>query len=85
MVYNPILDELYTAVRGKGAFLNGEPLRVSPCKDLGSAMIISEIGVARDDATIAALFGRMSALIKQVRAVLPQLGLALVLTACSNV
>jgi len=29
VVYNPILNELYTAQRGKGAFLNGRRLRVS--------------------------------------------------------
>ena len=28
-VYQPLLDELFTAVRGRGAFLNGRPLRVS--------------------------------------------------------
>jgi len=26
VVYNPYLDELYTAVKGRGAFLNGEPI-----------------------------------------------------------
>ncbi len=29
VVYNPITDELYTAVRGKGAFLNGNRMKVS--------------------------------------------------------
>lgn len=67
VVYNPILDELYTAMRGKGAFLNGEPIRVSDCPDLGSALIITEIGVTRDDATLSALFGRISAVVKGVR------------------
>jgi myo-inositol-1(or 4)-monophosphatase len=28
-VYQPLLDELFTAIRGQGAFLNGRPLRVS--------------------------------------------------------
>ncbi|BDA46202.1 Inositol monophosphatase 2 [Coccomyxa sp. Obi] len=67
VVYNPILDELYTAVRGKGAYLNGEPIHVSDCKDLGSALIITEIGVTRDDVTLGALFGRISALVKGAR------------------
>ncbi len=66
VVYNPILDELYTAVRGKGAYLNGEPIHVSDCKDLGSALIITEIGVTRDDVTLGALFGRISGLVKGV-------------------
>jgi myo-inositol-1(or 4)-monophosphatase len=29
VVYQPMLDELFTAVRGEGAFLNGRPIRVS--------------------------------------------------------
>lgn len=29
VVYNPILEQLFTARRGKGAFLNGAPIRVS--------------------------------------------------------
>ncbi len=70
VVYNPILDELYTAMRGKGAFLNGQPINVSGCTDLGSALIITEIGVTRDDATLDALFGRISAVVKGVRTAL---------------
>lgn len=30
VVYNPYLDEMFTAVRGQGAFLNGMPIHVSP-------------------------------------------------------
>ena len=70
MVFNPILDEMFTAVRGKGAFLNGERIRASDCAQLGAALVITEIGVTRDDATLAALFGRMSALTQRVRAAL---------------
>lgn len=29
VVYNPYLNEMYTAERGRGAFLNGKPIRVS--------------------------------------------------------
>ena len=28
-IYNPYLDEMFTAVRGQGAFLNGRPIRVT--------------------------------------------------------
>ena len=66
MVYNPVMDEMFTAIRGKGAFLNGSPIRASSCSQLGSALAITEIGVTRDDKTLGALFGRISALTKQV-------------------
>ena len=39
VVYNPILDELFEAKKGAGAFLNGEKLRVSKSKTLTSSLI----------------------------------------------
>ena len=66
VVYNPVMDEMFTAIRGKGAFLNGSPIRASSCSQLGSALAITEIGVTRDEETLSALFGRISALTKQV-------------------
>jgi myo-inositol-1(or 4)-monophosphatase len=38
-VYDPLLDELYTATRGGGAFLNGRRLRVSEEADLSRALV----------------------------------------------
>jgi inositol-phosphate phosphatase/L-galactose 1-phosphate phosphatase len=32
VVYNPILKELFSAVKGKGATLNGNPIKVSDRK-----------------------------------------------------
>ncbi|WP_072680061.1 inositol monophosphatase family protein [Arcobacter sp. LA11] len=39
IVYNPILDELYTAKVGNGAFLNGEKIEVSAEDDFQKALI----------------------------------------------
>ena len=39
LVYNPILDELYTAEKGQGAFVNGRRLRVAARKNLADAVI----------------------------------------------
>jgi myo-inositol-1(or 4)-monophosphatase len=38
-VYQPLLDEMFTAVRGRGAFLNGRPLRVSSQARLDQAFL----------------------------------------------
>jgi myo-inositol-1(or 4)-monophosphatase len=38
VTYNPITDELFTAEKGRGAFLNGRRLRVAARKDLGDAV-----------------------------------------------
>jgi myo-inositol-1(or 4)-monophosphatase len=39
LVYNPINDDLFTAERGKGAFLNNQRLRVAARKRLSEAVI----------------------------------------------
>jgi myo-inositol-1(or 4)-monophosphatase len=38
-VYDPIAEELFTAELGEGAWLNGAPLRVSPCERLIDALM----------------------------------------------
>jgi len=35
VLYNPVADEMFTAVRGEGAFLNGDRLQVSQREDVG--------------------------------------------------
>ena len=39
VVYDPVHDECFTAVAGKGAFRNGAPLGVSTCTDLAHALV----------------------------------------------
>jgi myo-inositol-1(or 4)-monophosphatase len=39
VVYDPLLDEMYTAVRGGGARRNGRPIRVSQETDIGNALV----------------------------------------------
>src|SRR5919198_3403179 len=39
LVYNPVTDELFTAARGKGAFLNDQRLRVAARKRLDDAVV----------------------------------------------
>jgi myo-inositol-1(or 4)-monophosphatase len=39
VVLDPVRDELFTALRGKGAQLNGAPLRTSACTRLGEALV----------------------------------------------
>lgn len=43
-VYNPVNDELFEAVRGSGATLNGQPLRVNGPVDLDAALIATGFG-----------------------------------------
>jgi len=39
VVFDPLRDELFTAERGKGAFLNGHPIKVSPVCELKNSLI----------------------------------------------
>jgi myo-inositol-1(or 4)-monophosphatase len=39
VVYDPVDGECFTAVRGEGANLNGEPIRVNRCERLERAMV----------------------------------------------
>jgi len=49
IVYNPILDELYSARSGQGAFKNGFPIHVSGTTGLNNAVVMSTIGSSREE------------------------------------
>ena len=50
-IYLPVYDELYTAVAGGGAFLNGEPIHVGPCSNITEAIVShGDFNVGADDA-----------------------------------
>ncbi|MGA7486059.1 MAG: inositol monophosphatase family protein, partial [Xanthobacteraceae bacterium] len=57
LVYNPANDELFTAERGKGAFLNDQRLRVAARKRLADAVVAcalphpsrGDVALARDE------------------------------------
>ena len=40
-VFDPLRNEMFTATRGGGAFLNGEPIRVSPVEKLSEALLVT--------------------------------------------
>ena len=44
VVFDPSKDEMYTAVRGSGAFLNGTPISVSGCTELSQALVGTGFG-----------------------------------------
>lgn len=49
VIYNPILDYLFSASLGHGAHLNGHPIQVSSCTSLHQALIHTEFGVLMSD------------------------------------
>ena len=40
VIYNPYTDEVFSAVRGGGAFLNGKPIHVTDAPDLAHSMVV---------------------------------------------
>ncbi|KAF7385697.1 hypothetical protein HZH66_011539 [Vespula vulgaris] len=66
VVYNPILEQLFTACKGKGAFLNGAPIRVSGQKELRKALIMVEMGTSRDPEKMKVVFQNVNILIPQI-------------------
>ncbi|KAK9935894.1 hypothetical protein M0R45_012767 [Rubus argutus] len=55
VVYNPIIDELFTGIRGGGAFLNGKPIKVSSQSELVKSLLATEAGTKRDKLTVTLL------------------------------
>ncbi|WP_166353964.1 inositol monophosphatase family protein [Phytoactinopolyspora limicola] len=64
VVHNPVSGETWTAMRGSGALLDGEPIRVSGCTDLGLALVGTGFGYdaqrrARQAAVLAEVVPRV--------------------------
>lgn len=69
VVYNPIMDELFTGVRGKGSFLNGNPIKVSSKDELVKCLLATEAGTKRDEATVDGTTNRINSLLFKVRSI----------------
>lgn len=63
VVYNAILDELFVAKRGSGAFLNGKSIRVSHEHDLCKSLVLTECGSSRDSKIVEMLFENMKSVL----------------------
>lgn len=66
IIYNPILEQLFTARKGQGAYYNGKRIKVSGETDMSKALIMMENGVSRDTDRLKTLFENQKMLIPQV-------------------
>ncbi|XP_029971889.1 inositol monophosphatase 1-like [Salarias fasciatus] len=64
IVYSCVEDKLFHAQRGRGAFLNGEPLHVSGQEDISRCVVVTEIGAERDDLALSTLTSNIFRLLK---------------------
>ena len=53
VTYDPIRDELFTAEREKGAYLNGSPISVSPRKTMPECLLGFDMGYVDEKAVLA--------------------------------
>ncbi|CAA6659173.1 unnamed protein product [Spirodela intermedia] len=58
---------MFTGIRGQGAFLNGNPIKVSPQSELMKSLLATEVGTKRDKLTVGATTNRINSLLFKVR------------------
>ncbi|XP_015603774.1 inositol monophosphatase 1 [Cephus cinctus] len=63
IVYNPILEQMFTARRGRGAFLNGKPIVSSNVQELGSSLVCIEASYATIPEIRDVILGRLEAFV----------------------
>lgn len=63
VIYDPYKDEMYTAIKGKGAFCNGRAIHIAPTETLDSANVTTDNSY--DDATMDRTFRRHLAIYEQ--------------------
>ncbi|MDB4777919.1 inositol monophosphatase [bacterium] len=53
-VYDPVADECFSAIKGRGATLNGTPISVSTCRELSQSLLVCSFPskVSRDGAEV---------------------------------
>lgn len=67
VVYDPFCDEMWTAIRGQPALLNGKAIQVSPRRRLSEAVI--SLGFAKHDADLQKMMPSFQTLVPRVRKV----------------
>src|SRR5918994_2778200 len=72
-IYDPTRRELFTAERGQGAWLNGQPIRVSAADTLLDSLLVTgfHYGIQKDPEELVSLFREFIARSRAVRRVGP--------------
>ena len=65
VVFDPMRDELFTVEKGKGAFLNGKPIRVSDRAQLGEAIL--SLGFSKTEESIERGLRNYQILVRKAR------------------
>lgn len=69
IIYNPVLQQLFTAKKGQGAYYNNRQIHVSKIKELGKALIAFEAGTSRDTEKREVVFENFKLVVNKVHGV----------------
>uniref|UniRef100_UPI003AB0377B inositol monophosphatase 1-like isoform X1 n=2 Tax=Centroberyx gerrardi TaxID=166262 RepID=UPI003AB0377B len=63
IVYSCIEDKMYTARKGKGAFCNGVPIKVSGQEDITKSLVLTEMGFKKDPEHFKIMMGNINTIL----------------------
>ncbi|XP_044196173.1 inositol monophosphatase 2 [Thunnus albacares] len=63
IVYSCIEDKMYTARKGKGAFCNGVPIKVSGQEDIRQSLVLTEMGFKKDSQRFNTMLANVKAIL----------------------
>ena len=69
IVYNPILNQEFTAIKGCGAKLNGKPINTSSCTNIEQALLCHETSFARIEEIQDRVISRLRAMVSKAHGV----------------
>ena len=79
VVFNPILDEMFTGCKGKGSFLNGHPIRVKSTTEINDSVILSGFSSGRNHEHLAKVRNNLESILMN-----PAIGIRMLgSTACA--
>ncbi|XP_047424143.1 inositol monophosphatase 1-like [Mugil cephalus] len=63
IVYSCIEDKMYTARKGKGAFCNGVPIKVSGQEDISQSLVLTEMGFKKNPEQFKTMLGNIKTIL----------------------
>lgn len=69
IIYNPVLEQMFTAKKGCGAYLNGEQIKVSGQKELSQALVFAEMGTSHDPEKVKTVLTNLTTLMPRAHGV----------------
>ncbi|KAL7720362.1 Inositol-1-monophosphatase [Entamoeba marina] len=74
IVYNPLQEELFTSIRGRGSYMNGKQIHVSQTSTINQAVIGTNPGYQRGDSAVNIMLHNLQSLLSRGVAGIKMLG-----------